>query len=167
MQKEVKYGNAIVTKFPEQVAIAIAKEKDGKYNPITLGWMMNTSIQPPMLAISVGITRHSLEVIRKAKEFVVAFPSEEQAQEAVFYGSKSGRDLDKIKAFGGTTEPAQKIDCVLLADAVANFECRLAGELATGDHVIFVGEVVASHINTQPKKRVYAKGPGHEMGGVK
>jgi flavin reductase (DIM6/NTAB) family NADH-FMN oxidoreductase RutF len=166
MQKQVKYSEAIVTKYPEQVVVAITKEKDGKYNPITLGWMMNTSIKPPMMAISVGLTRHSCEVIRKAKEFVVAFPSEEQAKESVFYGTKSGRDMDKITTFGGQTEPARKIDCVLLSDAVANFECRLASELVTGDHVIFAGEVVAAHINTQAKKRVYAKGPGYEMGGV-
>jgi flavin reductase (DIM6/NTAB) family NADH-FMN oxidoreductase RutF len=167
MQKEVKYADAIVTKYPEQVVIAIAKEKDGTYNPITLGWMMNTSIKPPMMAISVGVTRHSFKVIRKAKEFVIAFPNEEQGPESVFYGTKSGRDLDKIKTFGGITEPAKKIDCMLLSDAVANFECKLKGELITGDHVIFTGEVVASHINTQPKKRVYTKGPGYEMGGVK
>jgi flavin reductase (DIM6/NTAB) family NADH-FMN oxidoreductase RutF len=166
MQKETTYGEAINTKYPEQVAIAIARDKEGKYNPITLGWCMNTSIKPPLLAISIGKTRYSLGLVRNAKEFVIAFPSQEQAKESVFYGTHSGRDMDKIQTFGGKTEPAKKIDCVLLSEAVANFECRLAGELDTGDHVIFVGEVVASHLNTEKKVRVYQAAGGYVMKGI-
>jgi flavin reductase (DIM6/NTAB) family NADH-FMN oxidoreductase RutF len=37
---------------------------------------------------------------------------------------------------------------VILDDASANFECVLEGELITGDHVIFAGRVVASHVYT-------------------
>jgi flavin reductase (DIM6/NTAB) family NADH-FMN oxidoreductase RutF len=166
MQKETSYSEAINTKYPEQVVIAIAKEADGKYNPITLGWCMCTSIKPPMLAISVGKTRHSLEVIRQAGAFVVSFPSEEQTDESLFYGTKSGRDLDKIKEFGGQTEAGKQVDCVILTDAVANFECKLAGELDTGDHVIFAGEVVASYINTEEKIRVYQAAGGYVMKGI-
>lgn len=36
---------------------------------------------------------------------------------------------------------------MLLTDAVANFECKLVSELETGDHLLFVGEVVAAHMN--------------------
>ena len=34
MQKEVPYTEAINLKYPEQVVIAIAKDKNGKCNPI-------------------------------------------------------------------------------------------------------------------------------------
>ena len=36
---------------------------------------------------------------------------------------------------------------LFLADAVANFECKLESELETGDHFLLVGRVVASHVN--------------------
>ena len=166
MQEKVPYTEAIPRKYPEQIAIAIARDPQGKPNPITLGWTMVTSHQPPMMAISIGKTRYSLEAVRGAGEFVIAFPSEKQADEALFYGTKSGRDMDKIKVFGGATVPADEIDCVLLDDAVANFECRLSGELVTGDHVIFAGEIVASHVNPEGIGRLYTKGPGYQMGGV-
>ena len=74
--------------------------------------------------------------------------------------------MDKITEFGGKTEPGKKIDCALLTDAVANFECKLAGELDTGDHVIFVGEVVASHVNPEKKIRVYQVAGGYVMKGL-
>jgi len=166
MQKCVDYSEAIPRKYPEQVVIAVAKDAEGKHNPITLGWTMLTSGSPAMMAISIGFGRHSLEAVRSSREFVIAFPSAAMAEEALFYGTKSGRDMNKLDVFGAAVEPARKIDSVLLADAVANFECVLTGELTTGDHVLFVGEVVAAHVNTDAVGRLYTLGPGYEMGAV-
>jgi len=167
MQRQTTFGEANTTKYPEQVAIAIAREAGGKCNPITLGWSMQASSGPPMMVISVGKTRHSLEVVRAAGEFVIAFPSELQEADTMLFGTKSGRDTDKLAEAGTKIRPAVEIDCVLLDDAVANFECRLAGELETGDHVIFVGQVVCSHVNEKPLNRLYTIGPRYDkMGGL-
>ena len=37
MQKQTDYSEAIKTKYPEQIVIAIAKDKKGKANLVTLG----------------------------------------------------------------------------------------------------------------------------------
>jgi flavin reductase (DIM6/NTAB) family NADH-FMN oxidoreductase RutF len=166
MQKQVKYEQAIKTKYPEQVIIAIARDKKGKANPVTLGWTMIASYEPPMMAIAVAKTHYSTKTIRHSKCFTIAFPSSQMADAALFFGSKSGRDTDKFAEFDCKTLPAKKIDSVLLADAVANFECALESQISAGDHIIFVGKVVASHINTKPKKRLYTVGPGHKLGPV-
>ena len=56
-------------------------------------------------------------------------------------------------------QPATRIDSVLLADAVANFECTLESEHEAGDHVIFVGRVVAAHVHQDTSvRRIYALG---------
>jgi flavin reductase (DIM6/NTAB) family NADH-FMN oxidoreductase RutF len=164
MQKHVKYEQAIKTKYPEQVVIAIAKDKKGKANPVTLGWTMIASGEPPMMAIAVAKGHYSIKTVRCSKCFTIAFPSSEMADAALFFGSHSGRDTDKLSEFDCKTEPAKKIDSLLLADAVANFECELESETAAGDHIIFVGKVVVSHINTKPKKRLYTIGTGHKLG---
>jgi flavin reductase (DIM6/NTAB) family NADH-FMN oxidoreductase RutF len=165
-QKQVDYSEAIKTKYPEQCIVAIAKDKNGKPNPMTMGWTMITSGSPPMMAISMGTTRYTTEAIRHSKCFTIAFPSAEQAKAVLFFGTTSGRDIDKFKEFPTRTEPAKQIDSVLLTDAVANFECRLESEFVTGDHLIFVGRIVASHVNTTPKKRLYITGPGKKLGPV-
>jgi len=164
MQKKVKYEQAIKTKYPEQVVIAIAKDRAGKANPITLGWTMIASGEPPMMAIAVAKTHYSIEAITYSECFTIAFPSSEMAEAALFFGSKSGRNIDKFAEFECKTEPAKKIDSVLLSDAVANFECTLESQMVAGDHVIFVGKIVASHTNTEPTKRLYTVGPGHKLG---
>jgi flavin reductase (DIM6/NTAB) family NADH-FMN oxidoreductase RutF len=166
MQTPTTYKAAMSRKYPEQVAIALARDPQGKCNPITLGWTMLTSHEPPMMAISVGLTRYSLEAIRQSREFVLCFPSSEMAEQTLLFGTKSGRDLDKLAAVGAATQPATKIDGVLLADAVANFECRVVSEVQTGDHVIFVGEVVAAHVNEDAGfGRLYSLGDDR-LGGV-
>ncbi len=166
MQQEAPYCEAVALKYPEQVVIAIAKDPQGKDNPITLGWTMIVSHDPPMMAVSIGKTRYSLEAFRSAGEFVIAFPSEHQQEETLLYGTKSGRDLDKLGAAGAVTQIAKEIDCVLLADAVANFECRIVSELATGDHVVFVGQIVRSHRNEATLNRLYTVGEGYAMAGL-
>ena len=166
MQKQVEYSDAIKTKYPEQVVIAVAKDKAGKANPVTLGWTMIVSGSPPMMAIAVAKTHYSIEAITHSKCFTIAFPSSEMADAALFFGSKSGRDTDKFAEIDCKTEPAKSIDSVLLTDAVANFECTLESQMPAGDHIIFIGEIVSSHINTEPKKRLYTTGPGHKLGSV-
>ncbi len=166
MQIIASYEDAIARKYPEPIAIAIAKDPQGKYNPITLGWAMRTSHDPPMLAISIGLTRYSLDAIRHAQSFVLSFPATTMVDDAVFHGTKSGRDLDKLAECGTKTQPATSIDGVLLADAVANFECELVGELTTGDHVLFSGRVVASHMHEDPAVRLLYTLGNEQMGGV-
>ena len=164
MQKQVEYTEAVKTKYPEQVVIAIAKDKNGKANPVTLGWTMIVSGQPPMMAIAVAAKHYSIETVRHSKCFTIAYPSSEMADAALFFGSRSGRDVDKFAESDCNTEPAKAIDSVLLTDAVANFECTLESQTTAGDHIIFVGKIVASHTNTEPKKRLYTVGPGHKLG---
>ncbi|MEA3226416.1 MAG: flavin reductase family protein [Planctomycetota bacterium] len=166
MQKQVKYSDAIKTKYPEQVVIAIAKDKSGKANPITLGWTMIVSGSPPMMAIAVAKKHYSIEAITHSKCFTIAFPSSQMADAALFFGSRSGRKVDKFAQFDCKTESAKAIDSVLLAGAVANFECELESQTPAGDHIVFIGKVVCSHTNAEPKKRLYTIGSGHNLGSV-
>lgn len=166
MQRQVDYTRAIASKYPEQIVIGIARDSQGKHNPITLGWTTIVSHDPPMMAVAIGKTRHSLKAFRHAREFVIAFPSEHQVGETMLFGTKSGRDVDKLAKAGCPTARACKIASVLLTEAVANFECKLVSELETGDHVVFVGEVVCSHLNDEPLNRLYTVGEGFVLAGV-
>ncbi len=166
MQRQVSYSEAINSKYPEQVVVAIAKDPEGKHNPITLGWTMIVSGSPPMMAVAIGKSRWSIRAFRHARQFVIAFPSEHQREEVMLFGTRSGRDADKLAEAKAVTQPAQVVDGVLLADAVANFECRLVGEMEAGDHVVFIGEVVQAHVNEADLNRIYTVGPGYKMHGL-
>lgn len=151
--------------YPEPVSLVIVKDTDGRFNPMSASWVMFTSIEPRMLAVSIGFQRYTYELIKKQKEFVISIPSEGMSAEVEFFGSNSGRDMDKLKVLGTATEPATSIDGVLLAEASVNYECKLTGSLETGDHVIFAAEIVASHIHKDQLPRLYMLGPAR-FGGL-
>ena len=166
MQKKTDYERAIKTKYPEQVVIAIARDENGKANPMAVGWTMITSGSPPMMAVALAHKRYTARAIRHSKCFTIAYPSADMIDDVLGFGTKSGRDIDKLEESGCAHREAEEIDSVLLEDAVANFECVLEQETVTGDHVVFVGKVVASHVNTEPKKRLYAIASGGMLGTV-
>jgi len=163
---EVDYERAIAAKYPEPVALAVSMDRvANRPNIITLGWAMCTSHSPPMLAISVGHTRHSLKNISDAGEFVLAFPSAAQAEAALFCGASSGRDVDKFAESGLEPLPALKVEPPLVADACANFECTVVDACESGDHRIFIGRVVASHMCVPMRPRLYTL-PQGDLGPV-
>ncbi len=165
MQMETPYSKAITRKYPEAVAIAVARSPEGRDNPITLGWSMITSGDPPMFAMAVALGHYSREIIEQAGEFVLSFPSLAMAEAALYFGTHSGREVDKLKSFPLPTQRASSVDTVLFSDAVANFECKLDSQLVTGDHMLFVGRVVKSHVNQDAdEKRLYTLKPGFVMG---
>lgn len=157
--RTVSFGeaNGIVAR-PQRIVLAVSCDADGKPNIIPLGWKMQTSFEPPMLAISVGHTRYSHRLIREGGEFVLAWPSEDMAAAVLFCGTRSGRKVDKFKEAGLTAVPASKVRPPLIGECVANMECVLAGALETGDHTIFVGEVVAAHVADAPKRLLISIG---------
>lgn len=167
MQRNVTFSQALARRMPVETFIVLGRDRAGTDNPITVNWVMRTSIKPALMAVSIAHARYSHGVIREAGEFVVAAPSVDMEEETRLFGSVSGRDHVKLAEAGSATEAASAVDCVLLSDAVLNIECRLQDVFDTGDHSIFVGEVLASHTNADESvKRLYTVGAGHVFGPV-
>lgn len=162
--KEVDLDQAWARKYPEQVALAVTVSQQGKPDIITLGWVMPTSGQPPMCAISIGLTRYTHELLRQVPEFVLALPGEDLEAACVYCGTHSGRDVDKFKETGLTALPATRVRPPLIAECLANLECKVVGSMRTGDHTIFVGEVVAAHHSERPGCRLFNLGGGRYAG---
>ncbi|NQV51267.1 MAG: flavin reductase family protein [Candidatus Marinimicrobia bacterium] len=165
MQILKSYRETRAVQYPEPVSIVIVKDKGSRYNPMSASWVTFTSIEPRMLVVSIGFERYTYELMQNQEEFVISIPSESMSAEVEFFGSNSGRDMDKLKELGTLTQPATVIDGVLLAEASVNYECRLTGTLKTGDHMIFAAEIVASHMHADLVPRLFMLGPKH-FGGL-
>jgi flavin reductase (DIM6/NTAB) family NADH-FMN oxidoreductase RutF len=133
--------------FPTIATVATCVDANGKLNIITLGWAMKTSADPPMVAISVKPSRYSHDLIGDSGEFVLSIPTIDIVEEIHFCGRKSGRNVDKFKETRLTPLQAEKINAPLIKECPANLECKVVSQLTTGDHTIYVGEVVAAHVD--------------------
>jgi flavin reductase (DIM6/NTAB) family NADH-FMN oxidoreductase RutF len=132
---------------PMHTVLVSCAGKAAKPNIITLAWAMPTSINPPMVAISIASRRHSHALIEKSKEFVVNIPTIDMLDETEFCGTASGRNHDKFRETGLTPLRANKVKAPLIKECVASLECRLQTRCTSGDHTIFVGEIVDARVD--------------------
>jgi flavin reductase (DIM6/NTAB) family NADH-FMN oxidoreductase RutF len=150
--------------YPRQVILATS-QSGGKNNIITLGWHCPLSFKPPLIGISVGKTRFSHSLIRQGREFVVSIPTEDMLEKVLLIGSKSGKDVDKFAEFKLTPLPATAVKPPLIKECPINIECRVVSELDAGDHTLFAGEVVASHVLPQKVRLLFDRG-GRKLFGM-
>jgi len=146
--RPIPIGEAIAAQRPEWIVFIVTRRGDGFVDVMPAGWVMRASGSPAMFAVSVGHLRYTNELVRHAGEFVLAFPAAGQEEVVAICGSHSGRDLDKVERCGLRLLSGQAVKAPLLADAFLNFECRLVTSVETGDHTVFVGEVLAAYRGT-------------------
>lgn len=164
--KTAKLSEALTKKRPTPVTLCSCVGRDGKPNIITLGWEMQTSIEPLMFAISVAYKRHSFRLLEEVGEFVLAWPPETMADSAMICGTKSGRDTDKFRETGLLALKPSKVKPPLIAGCFANFECKVVGKIDTGDHRIYVGHCLAAHVDERAKGSRLFMLRGSTLGGV-
>lgn len=148
--KQVRPGQAISQKYPEWVILVVARDAEGKPNLMPAGWGMICSGEPRLVCVSIGLTRYTHQCIEDTGEFVFAWAGEAQADLVKYSGSCSGANCDKFEEFEIPVADPAEIDVPLLAEAAANLECTVHSTHLTGDHTIFVGEVVAGHVPEEP-----------------
>ncbi len=117
-----------------------------KPNVITLAWVGTVCSDPPMVGISVRPGRHSHQLIEETGEFVVNIPGQDLLEIADHCGLVSGRKVDKLTEFGLTQESAAEVQVPLIAECPVNLECRVVQKLELGAHDLFLGEVIAVHV---------------------
>ncbi len=170
--REIPISKVWELRYPWPVSFAVTRHTDGRPNIITLGWSMPTSKEPMMVAISVAHSRFSYESLLSSGEFVLVWPPAEWAEAALLCGTRSGRDdtpaacdaeAGKFAAAGLEPLPATKVRPPLIEGAVACLECVVRAICPTGDHSIFVGEVVAAHAGGG-EGRLYALDGSRRMG---
>jgi len=133
-------------------------KKITKDNIITIAWHMNTSSSPQLYAISVGKTRYSYKLISSSRVFAVNFMPYDLKEKTIKCGRVSGEHIDKFREAGLTKIEADKIDCLLIGEALGYLECEVINEIEAGDHVIFIGHVLRSELKEQDHRLYHITG---------
>lgn len=132
---------------PRNTILVTCIGKDGKANIITCEDSMPASYEPPMVAICISPKRHSYRLIRESGEFAINIPTIGIVKAVLLCGRASGQTMDKFQRAKLTSIPAQKVKAPLIKECIAHLECKLSHQFETGDHTIFVGEVIAASAN--------------------
>jgi flavin reductase (DIM6/NTAB) family NADH-FMN oxidoreductase RutF len=109
----------------------------------TAAWIMQASFDPLLLAISINPGNASYELLHASGWFTVNILKQDQLNLARHFGTKSGRDQDKLD---GVRTRSGRAGSPILEDALAYFECELEGRTRAGDHELVLGRVVDGQI---------------------
>lgn len=129
---------------PGPVALVSLKYRD-KVNLIAVGWVSVLSQNPPRLGIAIHPSRYSHDLLRRSGQFGLSIPGRALAEAVVRVGQVSGASgVDKFNAAGLTQAEPKQIEAPLVQEALAWIECAIVDTFESGDHTLFVGEVLAA-----------------------
>lgn len=123
--------------FTTGVTIITSCSEEGEVVGITANSFNSVSLNPPMVLWSLAKSARSLQTFSKARHWNVHVLSTEQEE---LSGRFARQGEDK---FAGVRLDNGLSNAPLLQDCTARFQCRTAFQYEGGDHVIFVGEVLA------------------------
>jgi flavin reductase (DIM6/NTAB) family NADH-FMN oxidoreductase RutF len=132
-------ARTVLAEMPCPVVI-IAAAANGERSCAT-GTAMYVSFVPPAFAISVHPGSHTAKLIEASGEFSISLLSEGEVEAAAVAGHSSGTE-DKLDATGLGVIESEKSGAPALQAAAMTAWCRVTHRQPTGDHVLFIGEVV-------------------------
>src|ERR1700761_8389165 len=134
------FRNALGT-YATGVTIITAAGTDGKPYGITCNSFASVSLNPPLVLWSLVLYSSSLSVFQNASHFAVNVLGASQQALADKFAKSAGDKFADVEWTPGLGKAP------LLADSVANFQCRAANRYYGGDHVIFLDAVEAYSYN--------------------
>jgi len=133
--------------------VLVTTSGDKRPNVMTMGFHMMIQHDPPLIGCIIGPWNFSYKALTEKGECVLVVPALDLAKTVVDIGNCSGAEIDKFERFSLKTAKAKKVKAPLLADGLANIECRVADESLVEKHSLFILEAVAISVNDDRKER--------------
>jgi flavin reductase (DIM6/NTAB) family NADH-FMN oxidoreductase RutF len=148
--------------YPIPAVMVSCGSKEEEYNIITIAWTGTICTDPAMCYISVRKKRHSYDIIKRNKEFVINLTTKKLAYATDWCGVKSGKDYNKFKEMNLTPGKSLKISAPIIEESPLCIECKVKEIIELGSHDMFIAEVVnvqadEKFINPKTGKFVFSK----------
>lgn len=132
-------GSALLAPLP---AVMVTCAHEGQENVFTAAWCGIVSTHPPKVYVSIRPTRHSYNIIRDSREFVLNLTPSALAKTCDYVGTVTGRCVNKFEKTGLTLTPSAVVSCPTLEQSPLALECRVTEILPQGSHDMFLADVV-------------------------
>lgn len=120
-------------------------------------WTFQVSYRPMRLIVLVNPRDATHENILESREFGANFLSDDQAAQANLAGYYTGREVNKLSSGIFQTYPAKNIHAPMILGCLLNAECRVVQVLETGDHTMFLGNVVNVEFDQNKSPLLYSQ----------
>lgn len=148
MEDSIK--KTVLRMIPYGLFVLTAADTDGNMAAGTINWITQASFQPPLVAVGVKVDSFVHRLIARSGAFVVNVLGKDQQQVAYTFFKPVRREGDQI---GGEPFKTGQTGAPLLKNVPAYFECEVRGQVAQGDHTVFVGEVTSVGLKNEIEGR--------------
>jgi flavin reductase (DIM6/NTAB) family NADH-FMN oxidoreductase RutF len=140
----------VMRRFPTPVAVVTGVDEREEFG-LTVGSLVSVSLDPPLVAVSIGKDSARHEPMRNAGGFAASLLSADQAHLAQHF-ARSG-----VPPVALWTDVATRtgVHGPLLEGALAWLECATWAEYDAGDHTLFLGEVLSTELGVNRRGLVY------------
>ncbi|MVA37551.1 flavin reductase family protein [Agrobacterium vitis] len=138
--KEISVDNSFRLIEPGPILL-VSTCAAGEPNVMTMGFHMMVRHAPPLIGCVIGPWDHSYAALRDTGQCVLSVPRSNMSAVVTDIGNCSGGDIDKFETFGLATLPGNAGAAPLLADCIANLECRLVDGTLSDRYSLHVLEV--------------------------
>jgi len=145
MKKEIPVSEGL-RQLPIRPVYLVSAEFKGEKNIITVGMFALFSGKPTLVGVGIAPSRYSYDLIRQSGEYVVNAVDDKFMEAVRVCGEKSGREVDKFEMAKLTPEKGIRVNAPFIKESPISIECKVVKEVETGDHVWFIGEVLAAHV---------------------
>ncbi len=125
---------------------AVTAKHGEEVSAMTVNWITQASFEPPMLALAVEQDSHSRKVIEASGAFAVNVYETGQRDLAGQLGKTQGKHPAKFNEVPHRAAPS---GLPLLEAALGWVECRVVSSVPSGDHIVFIAEVVEAGVNRE------------------
>lgn len=152
--RQLDISEALNFCYPQPLAFLTSVAADGTRNVMAVGWLMQASFEPPVLAVAVSPKNHTHSMIEQTEVFAVSLAGQGQADLVNRVGTVSSMGADKLAELGIEAMPGPSTGCPLIEGAAAYFECQVHRRVTIGDHSIFFGRIVAAYVPEAPVQKI-------------
>ncbi|MCX8186731.1 MAG: flavin reductase family protein [Sulfolobales archaeon] len=131
---------------PRPVAVITSTCGEGKVNAMACSWFTPVSEEPPTIAVVVDESSYTAECIELMGEFALNILPSELLNKIWVAGSRSGRNVDKIRAMDVNLIKCSKINSYAISESIAYIEVSKVVSYGIGGSKVFFGEVVAAYV---------------------
>ena len=128
--------------YPLPAVLISCGETEEEYNMLTVAWVGTICTNPAMCYISVRPERHSYDIIKRTKSFVINLTNEDMARATDWCGVRRGKDYNKFKEMRLTPQKAQKVAAPIVLESPLSIECEVIEIKELGSHHMFIANVV-------------------------
>lgn len=129
----------LMGQFATGVCVVSVSTPEGEIAGITVNSFVSVSLDPLLVAWSLGNASSQFELWTTAPEFAISILADDQADLARRYATRGSRELDQTD-FAHTPRGVP-----VIAGSLGYLECRQWSLYPAGDHTMVFGEVVAMH----------------------